>query len=490
MMMDMSKCSGVKHKRRYCRVPNCTKIVKSQGLCQRHGAKTRKCKVETCNKQAQGNFDGMCKSHFKLIKSELIHKPPEPSEPPKPPGVSVFDKVIPASLAWKGEGKFPLIQHLQMGFDEQRPRGWHRNEERRARGMAEVFNPKIQLEGWERELVWMEICLLSGSPQASFRHLARAWGRDKGFHMVLAQFICERQGNVERKKRIKGESVLTKKMPKKTISLNPGEDDDIDVEWDQVDLEMLDVLEGTTDDRFTRWEEDPTVNFSSGKTGKKRSLKMTSMTGDDSSDDDDDDGDDDGFSHESPMPEPVPTVEAVMQRHGDDDSHHVLSPPQMVHSHPSMIHHIQLHPLHSHGGPPPNVVPQHSSPGPPPGPQLMSHHSAMLSLSAHQMDQQSMPWSPPRPGTHMPPQRMDNRHPAHFMPPGSHPIHRHQMQYMNQNMSTQMHPMPMYPPMIGETHGCLSAYVEPTPSIVQGPYGTTHREEQPKETVMEPLVPA
>ena len=43
--------------------------------------------------------------------------------------------------------------------------------------------------------------MLSGNPDASFRHLARAWGRDKGFHMVLAQFICERRGDVERKKR-------------------------------------------------------------------------------------------------------------------------------------------------------------------------------------------------------------------------------------------------------------------------------------------------
>lgn len=43
----------VKHKRRYCRVPGCTKIVKSQGLCQSHGAKPRKCKVDGCQKQAQ-----------------------------------------------------------------------------------------------------------------------------------------------------------------------------------------------------------------------------------------------------------------------------------------------------------------------------------------------------------------------------------------------------------------------------------------------------
>ena len=67
--------------------------------------------------------------------------------------------------------------------------------------MFPIDNPATQLEGWERELVWMEILVLTGSPNASFRHLARAWGRDKGFHMVLAQFICERHGDVQRKKR-------------------------------------------------------------------------------------------------------------------------------------------------------------------------------------------------------------------------------------------------------------------------------------------------
>jgi hypothetical protein len=44
--------SDVKHKRRYCREKDCTRIVKSQGLCQRHGAKTRKCKIPDCDKQA------------------------------------------------------------------------------------------------------------------------------------------------------------------------------------------------------------------------------------------------------------------------------------------------------------------------------------------------------------------------------------------------------------------------------------------------------
>jgi len=47
-------------KRRFCRVEGCSRIVKSQGLCQGHGAKPRGCKVTGCPKQAQGNFDGMC----------------------------------------------------------------------------------------------------------------------------------------------------------------------------------------------------------------------------------------------------------------------------------------------------------------------------------------------------------------------------------------------------------------------------------------------
>ena len=50
----------VKHKRRFCRIEGCERIVKSQGLCQRHGAKPRLCKVDGCEKQAQGNFDGTC----------------------------------------------------------------------------------------------------------------------------------------------------------------------------------------------------------------------------------------------------------------------------------------------------------------------------------------------------------------------------------------------------------------------------------------------
>ena len=55
----------VKHKRRYCKIEGCIRIVKSQGLCQRHGATPRKCKVVDCQKQAQGGYMGMCKVHAK-----------------------------------------------------------------------------------------------------------------------------------------------------------------------------------------------------------------------------------------------------------------------------------------------------------------------------------------------------------------------------------------------------------------------------------------
>ena len=58
-----TKHRPLKHKRRYCKVAGCTKIVKSQGLCQRHGARSTKCKIPACPKQAQGNHNGMCKAH-------------------------------------------------------------------------------------------------------------------------------------------------------------------------------------------------------------------------------------------------------------------------------------------------------------------------------------------------------------------------------------------------------------------------------------------
>lgn len=40
-----------------------------------------------------------------------------------------------------------------------------------------------------------------GTPHANFKDLAHAWGREKGFHHVLTTLVCERRGEVERKRR-------------------------------------------------------------------------------------------------------------------------------------------------------------------------------------------------------------------------------------------------------------------------------------------------
>lgn len=55
--------------KRMCRFPGCTKVIKSQGHCQRHGARAKRCRVEGCEKQAQGTHDGMCKRHWKVSRT-------------------------------------------------------------------------------------------------------------------------------------------------------------------------------------------------------------------------------------------------------------------------------------------------------------------------------------------------------------------------------------------------------------------------------------
>ena len=41
-----------------CKFPGCSNVVKSQGLCQSHGAKTKRCIVEGCDKQSQTTHEG------------------------------------------------------------------------------------------------------------------------------------------------------------------------------------------------------------------------------------------------------------------------------------------------------------------------------------------------------------------------------------------------------------------------------------------------
>ena len=50
---DECKSGILAKKRRLCRYPGCTKVIKSQGHCQRHGARAKRCKMDGCDKQAQ-----------------------------------------------------------------------------------------------------------------------------------------------------------------------------------------------------------------------------------------------------------------------------------------------------------------------------------------------------------------------------------------------------------------------------------------------------
>mmetsp|Transcript_17075 Transcript_17075/g.19009 ORF Transcript_17075/g.19009 Transcript_17075/m.19009 type:complete len:228 (+) Transcript_17075:160-843(+) len=169
----------VSKKRRLCRYPGCTKVIKSQGHCQRHGARAKRCKVEGCDKQAQGTHDGMCKRHWKAINFPL---PPPAKEdlPPPPEGESVYDSILPQSISYRptsikskskdyegntasnrmdpldppfadGMTVMPLVSFLREG--RAKAAGWHRNIERRARGMFPVSSSSSQLEPWERQLV-------------------------------------------------------------------------------------------------------------------------------------------------------------------------------------------------------------------------------------------------------------------------------------------------------------------------------------------------
>jgi hypothetical protein len=278
---------------RMCRFPGCSRVVKSQGHCQRHGAIPKRCRFAGCDKQAQGTHDGMCKRHWKAI-----HFPnnaadggngKEPQPPPPPPtGESVYDTILPQSIAFRpstadataaaaaatvvvaaaatnsvlsnkggannatntdntkqqetstctsadaaaaaaaahatnstteasenssehqgvattmttatagdehmeghnsalcqqqsksdpwdvpappdGVAVMPLVQFLH--HNAHKKVGWHRNQERRARGVFHVSSLSCQLEPWERQLALVEILLLSGgTPYANFKHL-------------------------------------------------------------------------------------------------------------------------------------------------------------------------------------------------------------------------------------------------------------------------------------------------------------------------------
>ena len=98
-------------RKRLCRFPGCERVIKSQGHCQRHGARAKRCRYPGgCEKQAQGTHEGMCKRHWRIVQNqnkspdEII--PPNSnkirlSAPPPPSGTSVYEFIIPNSIAYR-----------------------------------------------------------------------------------------------------------------------------------------------------------------------------------------------------------------------------------------------------------------------------------------------------------------------------------------------------------------------------------------------------
>ena len=76
--------------------------TKSQGHCQRHGAVAKRCRVEGCEKQAQGTHDGMCKRHWRALQAPVEPTKNPPSQPSPPPaGESVYSVILPQSIAYR-----------------------------------------------------------------------------------------------------------------------------------------------------------------------------------------------------------------------------------------------------------------------------------------------------------------------------------------------------------------------------------------------------
>ena len=93
----------------------------------------------------------------------------------------------------------------------------------------------------------IEILLLSGgTPHANFRHLAHAWGRERGFHHVLINTICERRGEVDRKRRSDAREYTLAASKKRRNSY--GHDDVETKPGESIYLHAAGVLDGDDDE--------------------------------------------------------------------------------------------------------------------------------------------------------------------------------------------------------------------------------------------------
>ena len=227
-------------KKRVCKFPGCSRIVKAQGHCQKHGAKIKRCKAPGCNSQAQGSHEGYCKRHWQERldpedpRKKTKKKKEEEQTACEPFGSSVYDYIVPASFAWKtemsGGVKSPIKEHVLEGGgmadredkhielipilkhlveNKSLDPGWHRINERLARGIRPPKSLSTQLESWEKQLAVLEMALIAGTDTAkcltqhkTSKVLAHAWGREKGFHKIMIEKHCSRRGELDRKKRV------------------------------------------------------------------------------------------------------------------------------------------------------------------------------------------------------------------------------------------------------------------------------------------------
>lgn len=66
--------------------------------------------------------------------------------------------------------------------------------------------------------------LSGGTPYANFKDLAYAWGRERNFHLVLTNTVCERRGEIQRKKRSDTGKNLTEEKKQKLHIKRPRPD--------------------------------------------------------------------------------------------------------------------------------------------------------------------------------------------------------------------------------------------------------------------------
>ncbi len=106
----------------------------------------------------------MCKRHWKQVHCpEEEHPAVEPAlQPPAPEGESVYDNILPSSISFRpviikpkganeDDFRMPLVRFLKQ--NNTREAGWHRNQERKARGIFPVSSLSTQFEPFERQLV-------------------------------------------------------------------------------------------------------------------------------------------------------------------------------------------------------------------------------------------------------------------------------------------------------------------------------------------------